>query len=288
VLDAVQQLGPNAEEYLHVLVPAITTAVETLSILNHNFDLGPYASRIVLPTLKMVQKVAVQPATQDQRDLLTAVMDLFSSMFLQLGTKFMTFYPIVDRVIRRCKIQQHQRFDLIANKVSKNTVLSDFLCQRPGSTPKIGGRLSSASTGGRLHHSTSRRRDKLVGSAANAAGAAASSTANAAAVSAQQNQKLQSLVLQRSWQISSVVSKDDWHQWLRNLTETLIRESPSVSIRACRLLAQANPAIESLISINNKLGMVESAEGVLQNAASYFKDGLRNQEFWFEKLQDLD
>ncbi|PAA73865.1 hypothetical protein BOX15_Mlig009522g5 [Macrostomum lignano] len=407
VLDAVQQLGPNAEEYLHVLVPAIvkivvsdhtplsikTTAVETLSILNHNFDLGPYASRIVLPTLKMVQKVAVQPATQDQRDLLTAVMDLFSSMFLQLGTKFMTFYPIVDRVIRRCKIQQHQRFDLIANKVSKNTVLSDFFASDPAllRVTEIGGRLSSASTGGRLHHSTSRRRDKLVGSAANAAVAAASSTANAAAVSAQQNQKLQSLVLQRSWQISSVVSKDDWHQWLRNLTETLIRESPSVSIRACRLLAQANPAIgkqlfnaafvscwselpdslqdeliqvleqalsaskdvpeisqtilnlsefmdhrdssplplsvklladkaiktrvyakalyyketefrdcvqskfdpsnysdilESLISINNKLGMVESAEGVLQNAASYFKDGLRNQEFWFEKLQD--
>uniref|UniRef100_A0A1I8JNJ4 FRB_dom domain-containing protein n=1 Tax=Macrostomum lignano TaxID=282301 RepID=A0A1I8JNJ4_9PLAT len=181
VLDAVQQLGPNAEEYLHVLVPAIvkivvsdhtplsikTTAVETLSILNHNFDLGPYASRIVLPTLKMVQKVAVQPATQDQRDLLTAVMDLFSSMFLQLGTKFMTFYPIVDRVIRRCKIQQHQRFDLIANKVSKNTVLSDFFASDPAllRVTEIGGRLSSASTGGRLHHSTSRRRDKLVGSA---------------------------------------------------------------------------------------------------------------------------
>uniref|UniRef100_A0A1I8FNJ0 Serine/threonine-protein kinase TOR n=1 Tax=Macrostomum lignano TaxID=282301 RepID=A0A1I8FNJ0_9PLAT len=212
VLDAVQQLGPNAEEYLHVLVPAI---------------------------------------------------------------------------------------------VSKNTVLSDFFASDPAllRVTEIGGRLSSASTGGRLHHSTSRRRDKLVGSAANAAGAAASSTANAAAVSAQQNQKLQSLVLQRSWQISSVVSKDDWHHSPLPLSVKLLADKAiktrvyakalyykETEFRDC-VQSKFDPSnysdiLESLISINNKLGMVESAEGVLQNAASYFKDGLRNQEFWFEKLQD--
>uniref|UniRef100_A0A1I8F4U6 Serine/threonine-protein kinase TOR n=1 Tax=Macrostomum lignano TaxID=282301 RepID=A0A1I8F4U6_9PLAT len=274
----------------------------------------------IKPFMPQIVKLMHEFWSEEDSEILISLIELLVSCLYACGTCFREYLP-------RCAAEFAQRV--------KNTVLSDFFASDPAllRVTEIGGRLSSASTAAgfiirQVGDGTSWSVAPLM-----PAGAAASSTANAAAVSAQQNQKLQSLVLQRSWQISSVVSKDDWHQWLRNLTETLIRESPSVSIRACRLLAQANPAIdnfkpvanfmdhrdssplplsvklladkaiktrvyakalyyketefrdcvqskfdpsnysdilESLISINNKLGMVESAEGVLQNAASYF------------------
>lgn len=42
-----------------------------------------------------------------------------------------------------------------------------------------------------------------------------------------------SLNLQKAWVATKMISSEDWMQWLRNFSITLIKESPSPAIRAC-------------------------------------------------------
>jgi len=47
------------------------------------------------------------------------------------------------------------------------------------------------------------------------------------------SQEFNSRNLQKAWSTTKMISSEDWIQWLRNFSITLIKESPNVAIRAC-------------------------------------------------------
>ncbi|KAF5402330.1 hypothetical protein PHET_04458 [Paragonimus heterotremus] len=49
--------------------------------------------------------------------------------------------------------------------------------------------------------------------------------------------------LERAWRSTRLMNRDDWDQWLKTLTTTLLRESPNPAIRACSQLISVTPTI---------------------------------------------
>ena len=42
--------------------------------------------------------------------------------------------------------------------------------------------------------------------------------------------------LKQAWDVSQVVTKDDWNEWMHRLSVELMKESPSHALRACMSL----------------------------------------------------
>lgn len=51
------------------------------------------------------------------------------------------------------------------------------------------------------------------------------------------------LCLKRAWESSQRSTKEDWEEWMRNLSVELLKESPSPALRACHQLAQLQPHV---------------------------------------------
>ena len=49
--------------------------------------------------------------------------------------------------------------------------------------------------------------------------------------------------LKRAWESSQRSTKEDWEEWMRNLSVELLKESPSPALRACHTLAQLQPHV---------------------------------------------
>ncbi len=62
--------------------------------------------------------------------------------------------------------------------------------------------------------------------------------AGATAETSNKRLKLNERNLQVAWECAEVASADDWFEWMRNLSQELIRESPSPALRSCLALAQ--------------------------------------------------
>ncbi|KAG8832494.1 phosphatidylinositol kinase- protein kinase tor1 [Serendipita sp. 400] len=49
--------------------------------------------------------------------------------------------------------------------------------------------------------------------------------------------------LKHAWDISNVVSREDWQEWFKNFSTELLRESTSPALRACATLVEAHPPL---------------------------------------------
>lgn len=49
--------------------------------------------------------------------------------------------------------------------------------------------------------------------------------------------------LKSAWDVSQVVQKDDWVEWMQKLSVELMRESPSPALRACMTLVDTHPPL---------------------------------------------
>lgn len=46
------------------------------------------------------------------------------------------------------------------------------------------------------------------------------------------------LNLQKAWNVKQVATPEDWEDWMRRFSVSLLRESPGAALRACSTLAQ--------------------------------------------------
>ncbi len=46
--------------------------------------------------------------------------------------------------------------------------------------------------------------------------------------------------LRKAWECSQMLTKDDWHEWIRRFSVELLKESPSQALRACATLANSH------------------------------------------------
>ncbi|KAG0356937.1 phosphatidylinositol kinase- protein kinase tor1 [Podila minutissima] len=122
VLQALVRLGSNIEEYMHLIVPVLVktfertdastnlrrAAISTVGALSRRVNLSDYASRIILPLVRILSLpgTEVRPVT----------MDVLSLMALQLGQDFTNFVPLISKVVIKEKIH-HANYNLVVTKL---------------------------------------------------------------------------------------------------------------------------------------------------------------------------
>jgi FKBP12-rapamycin complex-associated protein len=169
------------------------SCVQTLGQLCRKINFSDYASRIVHPLVRLLQ----QPTFAELR---SPIMDTISTLVLQLGSDFIIFVPMINKVIAKYRIQ-HANYDLLISKLLKNEPLPleigadgndfiDTLDDMPTADPTGMKKLPV-------------------------------------------NQQH----LKKAWETSQRSTRDDWTEWLRRLSVELLKESPSHALRACASLA---------------------------------------------------
>ncbi|VDK35937.1 unnamed protein product [Taenia asiatica] len=143
------------------------------------------------------------------RALYPPCMDVISNLALQMGSGFKFIMPVVQVTLNLVNIP-HKRFDMALEKVNGDGY------RRPNLSAD--GQPISQDTHANFTRKTDP--DKLV-----------------------KNYTLNSLNLQRAWQSSRLASPEDWSLWLKALSVSLLRESPSPAIRACARLTTIAPQI---------------------------------------------
>ena len=218
LLSAFQKFGSSLDDYLHLMIPPVVKlfdsndvlvairrcALETLEKLCEQLDLTDFVSRIIHA---IVRTLDMSP------ELRVPALATLCALVNQLGKKFMTFIPMVNKVLLKHKIQ-HKAYDVIVSRIHRESTLS-FWEQEPF----FGSKKSSHSN--------------------------AAHGSDSATVLETGFKKLQMSVnsLQRAWSSARCVSKDDWLEWLRRLSLEFLKESPSPPLRSCWSLAQSHPPL---------------------------------------------
>ncbi|KAF9437779.1 phosphatidylinositol kinase- protein kinase tor1 [Entomortierella beljakovae] len=213
VLNAFVRLGPNVEEYMHLIIPALVktfertdipanlrrTAISAIGALSRRIDISDYASRIVLPLARNL-------STPGQ-EIRNVTMDVLCLLAIQLNQEYIGFIPLVKKLVTRERIH-HPNYQLVVTKL---------LNKEP---------LPSASELTRLGD------DRYLVAAD-----------VPQALSDSRKLPVNSAALKRAWDTTSRSTKEDWTDWIRRLTLEMLKETPSHSLRACTDMANAFPPL---------------------------------------------
>lgn len=215
LLKALQQFGNNLDDCLYLILPSIVecfsssdkptavrkTALETIHILSENLDLTEYASKIIHPLVRVLD---------NEPQLVSTAMDTLSIIAYQLGSTYRIFIPIVQKVIKKHKIA-HTRYDIVEFKILK------------------GSHYTYGTDDNLMFHKKSHSKKPVPNIIA---------PIQASEFGA--NKKFQASDLQRAWGIRKCATREDWLSWLKILELDLLKESPSLALRACNPLAQSH------------------------------------------------
>jgi FKBP12-rapamycin complex-associated protein len=204
VLHAFLVFGASAEEYMHLIIPVIVRTFEKQGqppfIRKQAIDTIGKISRQV--NLNDYAAKIIHPLTRvlDAGDasLRSAALDTLCSLIQQLGKDYMHFMGTVNKVVSQRQIQ-HSNYELLVSKLQKGEVLPQDL------------------------NAESRyidRPDEL-----------------AFADLGTKKLEMNAIHLKAAWDTKGKSTKEDWQEWLRRLSTTLLTESPNHALRACASLA---------------------------------------------------
>lgn len=106
VLHAFGVFGSSLEEYLHLIIPAIVRtfetpdvpvllrkqAMQTVSQLCRKINFADHASRVIHPLARVLSSATASP------ELRIPAMDAMCSLLIQMGTDFVLFVPMINKV----------------------------------------------------------------------------------------------------------------------------------------------------------------------------------------------
>ncbi|KAF7543089.1 hypothetical protein G7Z17_g11028 [Cylindrodendrum hubeiense] len=203
VLHAFLVFGASAEEYMHLIIPVIVRTFEkqgqTPYIKKQAIDSIGKISRQV--NLNDYAAKIIHPLTRvlDGPDttLRIAALDTLCALIQQLGKDYLHFMGTVNKVVNLHQIQ-HQNYELFVSKLQKGEVLPQDLSEH-------------------------RYIDGL----------------EEPPFADQGTKKLEmnAIHLKAAWDTKGKSTKEDWQEWLRRFSTTLLTESPNHALRACASLA---------------------------------------------------
>lgn len=204
VLHAFLVFGASAEEYMHLIIPVIVRTFEKQGqpafIRKQAIDTIGKISRQV--NLNDYAAKIIHPLTRvlDTGDasLRNAALDTLCSLIQQLGKDYVHFMGTVNKVISHRQIQ-HSNYELLVSKLQKGEVLPQDLNAQSRYFDR-GDELTFADLGTK----------KL---------------------------EMNAIHLKAAWDTKGKSTKEDWQEWLRRLSTTLLTESPNHALRACASLA---------------------------------------------------
>ena len=122
ILHALEVLGTNLDDYLHLIIPAViklveqadiidsqvrSQAIKTLGRLCQKLNFSDYASRIIHPLSRVLDG--------DDPELKSVAMDTLCTLAYHLGSDYTIFIPMVSKVLAKHRIQ-HPVYDSLVTK----------------------------------------------------------------------------------------------------------------------------------------------------------------------------
>ncbi|KAG5450970.1 Serine/threonine-protein kinase mTOR [Clonorchis sinensis] len=166
-------------------------------------------------TMKTAVSHGIQLCSNAINALHPAAVDVLTGLLLRMGQKFKLLLPLVRKMLDTLHLRP-TRFYTVLGRVEKGAYL-------PMTSDQYLTGITSLATQTRAQRTVQREPD-------------------ASAVIKVLDTK--GANLERAWRSSTLISREDWDQWLMTLTTALLRESPNPAIRAC----------SNLIAINNTIG----------------------------------
>ncbi|KAF3011376.1 phosphatidylinositol kinase- protein kinase tor1 [Neopestalotiopsis sp. 37M] len=205
VLHAFLVFGASAEEYMHLIVPVIVQTFEkpgqpTFLRKSAIETIGKISRQVNLNdyAAKIIHPLARVLSTSGESSLRLAALDTLCALIQQLGKDYLHFMGTVNKVLQIYPIQ-HQNYDLLISKLQKGEVLPQDLSSQAGFSDQPD-EPSFAELGGK----------KL---------------------------EMNAIHLKSAWDTKGKSTKEDWQEWLRRFSTTLLTESPNHALRACAVLA---------------------------------------------------
>ncbi|KAK0707622.1 phosphatidylinositol 3-kinase-like protein [Lasiosphaeris hirsuta] len=195
--------GSSGEEYMHLIIPVLVRLFD-----NHGQPIflrksaietvGKLSSMVNLNDFAAkIIHPLIRVLSSGEPSLRVAALDTLCALMLQLGRDYLHFEHTVNKAISLYAIQ-HSNYDKAVEKLKKGEVLPQNLAPRFEDNP------------GDPHPSENNPPKKL---------------------------DLNPMHLKQAWETKGKSTKDDWHEWFRKFSTTLLTESPNHSLRACASLA---------------------------------------------------
>lgn len=243
VLDALQAFGRQLDDFLYLVIPAVVrlfeqagapdtlriAAIRAVGRMSRTLNVSEYASRIIHP----LSRALTHPT------LAYTAMDTLSELVYQLGPDYAIFVPMVSKVMSQHRIRDG-RYEELVNLLLKNEALpsrdgrsgtADSLTEDPfddvddsmGSMTDVDGFDPDTPNAG-----------SGTGSESVAGGEGIGSGIGEGETRIYVNQE----TLRTAWDASQRSTKEDWSEWLRTFSVSLLQESPSPALRACSAVAR--------------------------------------------------
>lgn len=205
VLHAFLVFGSSSEEYMHLIIPVIVRTFEK------NSNPIPLRRAAIETIGKISRQVnlndfaakIIHPMTRvlqapGDHPLRTAAMDTLCALIQQLGRDYLHFTHTVGKILRENGIQ-HANYDLLVGKLKDGQVLPQDLSSETRFIDQVD-ETPFADLGTK----------KL---------------------------EMNAIHLKTAWDTRGKSTKEDWQEWLRRFSTTLLTESPNHALRACAQLA---------------------------------------------------
>ncbi|KAI0129767.1 armadillo-type protein [Xylariales sp. AK1849] len=205
VLHAFLVFGASAEEYMHLIVPVIVQTFEkpgqpTFLRKSAIETIGKISRQVNLNdyAAKIIHPLARVMSGSGESSLRLAALDTLCALIQQLGKDYLHFMGTVNKVIQAYPIQ-HQNYDLLISKLQKGEVLPQDLSSE----------------------------NRFIDQADEPSFAELGS----------KKLEMNAIHLKSAWDTKGKSTKEDWQEWLRRFSTTLLTESPNHALRACAVLA---------------------------------------------------
>jgi serine/threonine-protein kinase mTOR len=206
VLHAFLVFGSSSEEYMHLIIPVIVRTFEKQGQPN-------FLRKLAIETIGKISRQVnlndyaakiIHPLTRvlasGEPSLRVAALDTLCALIQQLGKDYLHFMGTVNKVLAAHQIQ-HQNYDLLVSKLQKGEVLPQDLSSE--------GRFVDQADEPPFADMTTKKLE------------------------------MNAMHLKTAWDTKGKSTKEDWQEWLRRFSTTLLSESPNHALRACAQLASS-------------------------------------------------
>ncbi|KAK3331873.1 phosphatidylinositol 3-kinase tor2 [Cercophora scortea] len=203
VFHAFLVFGSSGEEYMHLIIPVLVRLIDNQGqpIFLRKSAIETIGKLSSMVNLNDYASKIIHPLTRvlasGEPSLRVAALDTACALMLQLGRDYLHFEHTVNKAISLYAIQ-HPNYEKAVEKLKKGEVLSQNLAPRFEDNPVE-------------PHATENNPPKKL--------------------------DLNPMHLKQAWETKGKSTKDDWHEWFRKFSTTLLTESPNHSLRACASLA---------------------------------------------------
>ena len=205
ILHAFLVFGSSGEEYMHLIIPVVVRLIDNQAqpTFMRKSAIDTIAKLSSMVNLNDHASKIIHPLTRvisgGEPSVRQAALDCLCALMQQLGQDYLHFERTVNRSLQNTTVSS-VKYEQAVAKLKKGEVLPQDLSARFVDDQK----------------------DLPV-----------------TEIASSKKQDLNPMHLKQAWDTKGKSTKDDWHEWFRKFSTTLLSESPNLALRACAVLANS-------------------------------------------------